>query len=1650
MSADPYGWWNSLKHGGLLIAPSKLAEYFPDPPPAVPQCQVDHLRRNLTRLEAGADGAERSLLGTVLESLCGFAHWEKGNEIGTEWTQRAASGEAIKPRWLWQGTHGAALPVFVDREAARIGIGRGRRTVSRTLEWLRGADRKLALVTNLRQWRLVYAGLDFDAWAEWDTALWLEEGAPGPQLTALRALLSSRTLDAPAKGEPAPLLAAIQASRKGQAELSQELGERVRRAVELLIQEHGPAIEVLVENEASTPQAVYIAATRIIMRMVVILFAEARDLLPRDNRVYHASYGLQGLREELERAGSGAARARLRHRFGAWPRVLSLFRLVHEGSHHSALPIPRYGGALFAPGDPRAADPLQAAIAALEDPEHAPNDAVVLQIFHDLCRCRVKVRQGRGATWVEAPVDFSDLSSEYIGILYEGLLDFELRQATHDDPMVFLALGDEPVLPLSRLEAMDDKDLNNLVDKLKVKNRGKAASEEADEQSDEDATAEEVDEEEADQAGEDEPEIEASAETAAEVRDEADGDARRAARARALQWARRAVIAGKLVPKPRSRKAAAAREHEEKVNALAERLIRRVMLPGEWFLVRWGGTRKGAGTFYTRPQLAVPTTRRTLEPLVYGSADGDGGDGGTAEPGRTPKPPEQILALKICDPAMGSGSFLVAALRYLTDALYASLLHHGRIQRDGERSIIRLINGGAEQPSLSDELLPCPPDADDFEPRLRALLKRYVVERCIYGVDFDPLAVELGRLALWVETMDRDLPFEFLDHKLKCGNSLVGCWFDRFRDYPALAWEREGGDKNHNNGVHFEKNAWTKAIKEIRNQAKTELPAWVAGQSSLLDAFNGKPVEAIHAEAIRHFEELHRIPVQDAEERSRFYRDKIQGDQAVQALKQAFDTWTACWFWPAEQLSRAPLPRTFEQLPDESRAVVEQLAREHRFFHWELEFPDVFDEPGAGFSAMLGNPPWDIQKPSSKEFFSNLDPLYRTYGKQDALHEQTDLFSHAEEHERDWLRHNAHFKAMSNWCKNAGSPFGDGQYGGTTFSFGRGNKDTHRRWAALRARRKGFADQRHPYIHQGSADINTYKMFLELSHALLASGGQLGMIAPSGTYTDKGTTELRKLFLEQCRWRWLFGFENREGIFDIHRSFKFGPLILEKGGETEAIRTAFMHRRLEDWEAADDHAIPYARAQVQKFSPKTRAILEIRHKRDLEILEKIYANSVLLGDTGPDGWGIQYTREFDMTNDSHLFKPRPWWEDGGYKPDVYGRWIGPEGDIALPLYEGRMIGQFDFSEKGWVSGRGRSAVWREIPWASKSIEPQYCMSCSDYVSAIDREGNPKAVRGLKVAFMDVTSATNSRTMIASVVGDVPCGNSAPVLDVSDPSLLLCILNSFAYDFVARARCGGLHLNYFVIEETPLVKRPAVAKHLLRSALALTMPSACFAPEWYRHLLKGLFLKEADGWKYQWAVTPHERLRQKCIIDAIVAFVFGLNIDDLSWILKGCAHPKTVVMDRNQNEPKGFWRVDKDQDPELRQTVLTIAALSDLQEIAEKQGGHCEKAIDAFCSQNGGEGWMIPEVLCLDEFALGQDDPRESRPVRARLGPRHYDWQLERSPEESWAECEIHARNILGEDEYARLITEQPAPVSLSESGEPQEEVSGNMIQRSLL
>lgn len=1559
-------------------------------------------------------------------------------------------------------------------------------------------------------------------------------------------------------------------------------------------------------------------------------------------------------------------------------------------------------------------------------------DNISHSVLNLLTRTRMRVRQGRSTTTTVVPVDFKDLSSEYIGILYEGLLDYELRTAPGDDAVIFLAVGNEPALPLSRLEEMETKQIKSLLEKLKDTSSDDGEDEGADASGAGDDAVPETEEEETESdedlgehprepsdddtdTDEDAPADEIPGESPVDSDDET-LSLRDQVRDRARRWTRKACELGGLINKPRGRMTPEKKlAYEQKLDAKADQLVNRTVLPGEWYLVRWGGTRKGSGTFYTRPQLAVPTVQRTLEPLCYHVSDGSGtpsptplpgnaehspdptvldprtpqtagasansanpvgdaarggtgresdradhpishevdasvsssgatgaaggsddetltrgpgsqdapaGGAGVETPRLRPRKPEEILSLKVCDPACGSGSFLVAAVRYLTEAVYESLYAYGRLQGDLDRTLVHLLGtrrgvqpappsntltaSPSEAPSpphraeqLADELIPCRPDDARFKEQLETVLRRWIVERCIYGVDIDPLAVELCRMSLWIETMDRDLPFSFLDHKIKSGNSLVGSWFDQFMHYPAMAWERDGGDTSHTNGVQFGKEAWTKAIREKKKEIKSDLISFIqGGRFRELYPVDLSTVENQHTAAVKALEEIHQFGIGEVQKRAEKYRELRESPDFIR-LKKAFDLWCALWFWPPGNLDAAPKPDEFASgdLAEETQTIANAIAARLGFFHWELEFPDVFadasggsgtlsptPQPGnleapdptsldsrtlqtgsppansanpvadaprtgspssphsitssqsgatspshrrAGFDAILGNPPWDTAKPNSKEFFSSIDPMYRSYGKQEALRKQAEYFEHNTDTELNWLEYCAQFKGMSNWTKYAGHPFGDRVTHDNTgkpshdFNLGTGGKNSfrkstqlHERWQQKREQTTGYADEDHAFRHQGGGDINLYKMFLEQAHTLLTRRGRMGLIVPSGIYSDHGTGPLRELFLDHCRWEWLFGFENREGIFDIHRSFKFNPVILEKGARTDSIQTAFMRRRLEDWENAEAFAVPYAREQVVTFSPYSKAILEIQSEKDLEVLTKIYANSVLLGDDGPDGWGIQYAREFDMTNDSKLFPPRTTWEEWGYRPDEYSRWIKgpwhpiaellpqlgvgssqwpvasrestdcaptplphlrcaqppydtlpiPRSDIpagiilsrdadayiredeiptvtftdvsgkplaikegrgknavkreitgpaiALPLYEGRMIGQFDFSQKGWVSGKGRSAVWRDIPWRRKTVEPQFLLGATTYYQISPSQDS------LKLTHMRVGSATNAQSATGTVVWGVPTGDTAAIFWKRAPGFVLglgAIFDSFVFDFITRTRLVGLHLDYHVFAQNPLPEHlRSENTSFLNLVAGLATCATRFAPIWVRKRVTG-------RWRTNWAISGCRRREVRCMQEAVAAFYFGLSTQEVAHLLSDCVITRPSA---EQLNPKGFWRVDKDKPPEQRLTVLSLVAFHDLQNKIDECGGDTEKGIEAFCTQNEGEGWMLPETLRLADYGLGHDERAlEPQPVRECFGPRFYDWQLAQSAEESWRECHLHARNLLGEAGYAQLLDE---------------------------
>jgi hypothetical protein len=1627
-----HAWWSRLRHQGLLVSPVVMVERYPTAPPPAKFPALPKLRDARTRFDSKIDAAKQgedrdqaAILGftdALLESFIGHTEGRlaKQHSIPENLTTVVRIGtrtETVRPHRVVFADEAATTPallVMAD-SSPQVGRGRGRTVYSRFLELLRGTGHRLGLLTNGQQFRLVYAGLDFESWCEWESDRWFDEGEGTEELCGLRQLLSPESLK-PIKEGVSGLLDGVEESRKRQADLSSVLRENVRQAIELLLEEVSTANRTkpdlfahlvahgddrkLTDSEAH--EAMFQATVRLVMRLVVCLFAESRQLLPINDPIYAQSYGVRSLYELLDEVTryEGGTHA-LFNRQTAWHRLMALFRLIYSGSGHGAFPMRAYGGILFRPGDDNSTDAVARALHILEH-SISVGDATIYHVLRKLLRGPLPVIKGKSKTFVDGPVDYTDLRTEFIGLIYEGLLDYRLKRTDEQiGPQIFLNLGREPVLPLARLEDMLQDDKKGLKDLLTTLRKEKVTATAADEEGEAEEDTEDEPEGEEETTGEPIVETEEGAIVIQRTGDYLDSVES------AKRWAMEAVVLAALIGKQKAREPDS--EYLARIEVEASKLIKRVVATGEFYLVRAGNIRKGTGTHYTRPQLAVPTVHRTLEPLCYDkSADGT----------LIPKRPEVILSLKVCDSSCGSASFLVAALHYMTDALYKSLCYHCHIDDPAYSKKVSLPYGLTPKNHDTANLLPFPPNDPNqghrFEERVKALLRRHVVERCIYGVDINPLAVELARVSLWVETLDPELPFSFLDHKIKVGNSLVGCWLDRVEDYPLKAWEREGGDsKEGPRTLRIEEFLKGEKIGNRRSgdgRIKKEMRQVIESRFSQQPRlFTGESTttESIVALARTEYEQLHDMPIGDPDERERFYRDHIERSKPLQTLTAAMNEWCAVWFWPTdeESLRHAPTPLTFHKPSVEKDTLVERLAQGVKFFHWEMEFPDVFTPERNGFDAMVGNPPWDVMKPNSQEFFTEFDPLYRTYDKQAAIRKQKELFENMTGVADVWDEYNGRFKALGNWANSVGEPFD------MPLSRGKTGAGLATLWAKHRGKHVCYANPGHPFRLQGSADLNLYKLFTELFWNLLKTGGRLGIILPTGIYSDLGTKDLRSALLSFGTLDYIYAFQNEKRIFSsAHHAMKQSVVISSKGGKTASFFTRFRmgvgdspeaHEIPDDILRRDTMALVVTPDDLRNNSPNSLSLIELRSERDLSIFRTIGRNSYRLGQP-PLGWEITYAREFDMTSDSKHFPPLEKWTDNGFSADVLGRFTGPQEKVAVPFFEGRMIGQHDCSQKGWVKGKGRTAVWRVIPFDNKTIEPQYLMPLETLVSW------PKANGGIKIAIMDITSSTNTRSMISVATSYFPFGHSAPVLtvhkgDFSKTLFVSAVLNSFVFDFAARPRVGGVHFTWFVLDECPLPRLPSNASpyldQLATDTARLALLHRRFAPEWLklRHLYPNV---AATEWKRLWAVTEADRLRLRVEIDALCAELYGLTPDDFDWIVRD--DPK---------DSKGFYRVDRQLPFRERLTGLAAAAFRALKDGKWSAESTARLSNDEFFEIIG-----IPEITTGPEPLIRKRNGCHVwKPEEFGQDDLRYGW--------TWDDCWKDAVALLGSEEAVHKYIE---------------------------
>ena len=621
--------------------------------------------------------------------------------------------------------------------------------------------------------------------------------------------------------------------------------------------------------------------------------------------------------------------------------------------------------------------------------------------------------------------------------------------------------------------------------------------------------------------------------------------------------------------------------------------------PGTATLIRTRDARKSSGAFYTPRALTASLVRWTLTPLVEG------------------KSADEILRLRIVDPAMGSGAFLVAACRYLASAVEDALVRDGRWH------------------------------AGDVTVMDRALLRRDIASRCLYGVDLNPMAVQLARLSLWLTTMAADRPLSFLDHHLLAGDSLIGAAAHDVQRQPA--------------GL---------STSARRHQ---ELPLF---ETTGLD-------DSLAAAA----RERARIAIEPDDSASIVHRKErtlaflAAAETPANRWRRILDAWCAAWFWdegpPPDRAifgemvqhllrDRSSLPTRVVQ-PLLARAA--GIATRRRFFHWTFSFPEVF--AAGGFDAVIGNPPWDMLR---------------------------------------------------------------GDAGAV------GRRDERRQQARSEI---DFFHSSGIYVAETRAHANRYQFFVERALQLLRHGGRLGLVLPTGVFSDSGSAGLRRHLFERASVDAITGMENRHGIFPIHRSVRFSLMTASAGARTDAIACRFGLTRVDELEAPA-HTLTISRRLLTRLSGSDDlGIPELSSERHFQILEHISAGSPWLADAA--GWNARFGRELNATDDRHAFRSR--------SRSANGR----------PVVEGKQLEPF------------RVDVGR-----------------SEFALPPDAAAARRVPARTRLGYREVASATNRLTLIAALLPeDVVTTHTVFCLKTPLPlahqRVLCAVLNSFVANYLIRLR-----------------------------------------------------------------------------------------------------------------------------------------------------------------------------------------------------------------------------------------------------------------------
>ena len=751
-----------------------------------------------------------------------------------------------KPLLLIQ-THGPE----VDLEATQRLDGWASTPAERMVALCRATGCRLGLVTNGERWMLVDAPVGaVTTFASWYARLWGQEPVT---LQAFVHLLGIRRFFV---DESERLPALLDRSLKYQDEVTDALGEQVRRAVEVLIQALDKADQ---DRDRELLRGVkeaelYEAALTVMMRLVFLLCAEERGLLLLGDERYEAHYAVSTLRMQL-RAESDEI---LERRWDAWSRLLAVFRAVHGGIEHENLRLPALGGSLFDPDRfPFLEGRAKGSHWRIDAAKPLPIDnRTVLLLLES-----IQTFEGR-------TLSYRALDVEQIGYVYEGLLERTVKRTTDVTLELDATQGAQsPWVTLAELESARLDGAERLVALL----RERSGSSESRIRNDlarpvDDALAE-------------------------RLLTACHGDTRLRDRVRPFA-------------------------HLVRTDPWGYPLVH----PAGAYVVTTGSDRRETGTHYTPKSLTEAIVAETLTPIAYvGPAEGKP----RAE--WVLRSPEELLDLKVCDPAMGSGAFLVQACRWLADRLVEAW---ARAEAQGHTVG---INGQVAEGGATLEPLP-----RDVEERT-IVARRLIAERCLYGVDMNPLAVELAKLSLWLTTLAKGRPFGFLDHNLRCGDSLLGIHrLDQLTELTMMPSGREGQMRLFGRNVE---RAVRDAI-EIRRRLR---------ETPIRDIRDVEAMARLDAEARRVLEAPERVADALVGEALR-----TGGGAALEAALQALAIEAQGYLDGDEDAEDAVVRRARDALAVD----LPQGKPLRRPFHWPLEFPEVFARENGGFDAFVGNPPF--------------------------------------------------------------------------------------------------------------------------------------------------------------------------------------------------------------------------------------------------------------------------------------------------------------------------------------------------------------------------------------------------------------------------------------------------------------------------------------------------------------------------------------------------------------------------------------------------------------------------------------------------------------------------------------------------------------------